>query len=35
MTEYQTTHLIVVEPESDRPVGVVSTLDIARTLAEA
>lgn len=34
MSEYQTTHLVVVEPETDRPVGVVSSLDIAAVLAE-
>lgn len=34
MLENKTTHLIVVEPESMRPVGVLSTLDLARTLGE-
>ena len=34
MAEYQTAHLIVVDPATDRPVGVVSSLDVARTLAE-
>lgn len=34
MSEYQTTHLVVVEPDTDRPVGVVSSLDIAAVLAE-
>jgi CBS domain-containing protein len=34
MAEYQTTHLVVVEPDTNRPVGVVSSLDIARVLAE-
>jgi len=34
MSEYQTTHLVVVEPDTDRPVGVVSSLDIAAILAE-
>lgn len=32
MTEHATAHLVVVDPESRRPVGVVSTLDIARAL---
>jgi CBS domain-containing protein len=35
MAEYETTHLIVVEPETNRPAGVVSSLDIARVLAGA
>jgi len=30
MTEHATAHLIVVDPTSGRPAGVVSTLDIAR-----
>lgn len=34
MTEHATAHLVVVEPASGRPVGVLSTLDIARALAE-
>jgi CBS domain-containing protein len=34
MTEHATSHLIVVDPTSGRPVGVISTLDIARALAE-
>ena len=33
MTEHEISHLIVVEPRSARPVGVLSTLDIARALA--
>lgn len=33
MTEYQSTHLVVVEPDSGRPVGVISSLDVARVLA--
>jgi CBS domain-containing protein len=33
MVEHEVSHLIVVEPQSTRPVGVVSTLDIARALA--
>lgn len=35
MTEYETTHLVVVEPDTGRPMGIVSSLDIARILAEA
>jgi CBS domain-containing protein len=34
MREYATAHLVVVEPGADRPVGILSTLDIARALAE-
>lgn len=30
MTEHATTHLVVVHPESGLPVGVLSTLDVAR-----
>jgi CBS domain-containing protein len=33
MTEREVSHLIVVEAHSGQPVGVVSTLDIARALA--
>jgi CBS domain-containing protein len=33
MTEHEVSHLIVIEPQSARPVGVLSTLDIARALA--
>jgi CBS domain-containing protein len=33
MLEHEVSHLIVVEPRSARPVGVLSTLDIARALA--
>ena len=33
MAEHETTHLIVVERRSQRPIGIVSTLDIARGLA--
>lgn len=32
MTERGLSHLLVVEPGSDRPVGVISTLDIARVM---
>lgn len=34
MAEYESTHLVVVEPDTNRPVGIVSSLDIARILAE-
>jgi CBS domain-containing protein len=33
MTEHATAHLIVVEPASRRPVGVLSTLDVAAALS--
>ncbi len=33
MTEHATTHLLVVDDVSGRPVGVLSTLDVARVLA--
>ena len=33
MVENEVTHLIVVERDSRRPIGVVSTLDVARALA--
>lgn len=33
MTEREASHLIVVERRSSRPIGVLSTLDIARALA--
>jgi CBS domain-containing protein len=33
MTEHEVSHLIVVDPLTDRPVGVLSTLDIAEILA--
>jgi len=33
MGEHGVTHLIVVDPDSDRPVGVISTLDVAAVLA--
>ena len=32
MTEHATAHLVVVDPDSGRPVGVLSTLDVARAL---
>jgi CBS domain-containing protein len=34
MSEHEITHLVVVEPEITRPIGVLSTLDVARALAE-
>lgn len=33
MVEHDLSHLVVVDPESERPVGVLSTLDVARALA--
>ncbi len=33
MAEHRLSHLIVVEPRAMRPIGVVSTLDVARALA--
>ena len=33
MTEHGAAHLVVVEPASRRPVGIVSTLDLARALS--
>jgi CBS domain-containing protein len=33
MVEHKVSHLLVVEPQSTRPIGVLSTLDIARALA--
>jgi CBS domain-containing protein len=33
MTEYGVSHLAVVDPETQQPVGVLSTLDIARAVA--
>jgi CBS domain-containing protein len=35
MTEHEVTHLVVVDSRSLRPVGVISTLDIARVVAGA
>ena len=35
MAEHGVSHLAVLDPSSRRPVGVLSTLDVARTLAEA
>lgn len=34
MTEHNTAHLIVIDPEHQRPLGVLSTLDIAASLTE-
>jgi CBS domain-containing protein len=33
MTEHRMTHLVVVSPETARPLGVVSSLDLARAIA--
>jgi CBS domain-containing protein len=33
MSEHEVTHVVVVDRETTRPVGVVSTLDIAQALA--
>lgn len=33
MVEHDVSHLIVVEPRTTRPIGVISTLDVARALA--
>lgn len=33
MAEHRVTHLVVVEPESEQPVGVVSSTDLVRALA--
>ena len=33
MSEHETAHLVVVSPETGRPVGILSTLDIARWAA--
>jgi CBS domain-containing protein len=33
MTEHRTTHLVVVSPETGRPLGVVSSLDLASAIA--
>jgi CBS domain-containing protein len=35
MTEHNTAHLVVVDPARQRPLGVLSTLDIAASLAPA
>ena len=33
MAQHGVAHLAVVEPSSGRPIGVISTLDIARAIA--
>ena len=33
MSEHEITHLVVVDPKTERPVGILSTLDVARALA--
>lgn len=33
MLDHAVTHALVVDPETDRPVGVISTLDVARIVA--
>jgi CBS domain-containing protein len=33
MKEHRVTHLLVISPSSERPLGIVSTLDLARVLA--
>jgi CBS domain-containing protein len=33
MAEHQTAHLLVVDPVTDEPVGILSSLDIARFMA--
>ena len=35
MAEHGISHLAVVDPVSKRPVGILSTLDIARSIASA
>jgi CBS domain-containing protein len=35
MTEHEVTHVIVVERHSGRPIGVLSTLDVARALSSS
>jgi CBS domain-containing protein len=35
MVEHQTTHIIVVDPSSDRPLGTLSTLDLALALTSS
>jgi CBS domain-containing protein len=35
MTEHEVTHLVVVDPELTRPIGVLSTLDLARAIANS
>jgi len=33
MSEHQTTHAVVIDPVTSRPIGILSTLDVARFLA--
>lgn len=33
MSEHETSHLVVIEPSAGKPVGIVSTLDLAAVLA--
>jgi len=33
MAEHQTTHAVVIDPVTGRPIGILSTLDVARFLA--
>lgn len=33
MREYSTSHLVVVDPVTDRPTGIISTLDVAAAVA--
>jgi CBS domain-containing protein len=35
MVQHRVTHLVVVDGERGRPIGVLSTLDLARALARA
>jgi CBS domain-containing protein len=35
MVEYETAHLVVVSPDTGRPVGMLSTLDVARAVDAA
>ena len=35
MSEHEVTHLVVVDPKQTRPIGVLSTLDVARAVAES
>lgn len=33
MSEHECSHLVVVDPDENRPIGVISSLDVARTLS--
>ena len=35
MSEHEVAHLVVVSPQTGRPVGIISTLDVARALVKA